>query len=223
MTSECSQVHQINNMTAQGTPENFWERTDSQLFWSEQAAGEHVVQMYDCEESLLRLLTAFVVGGIRCGNAVVVIATKTHILEIRERLRKAGFDPFSLKLKDQFIPVDADGMITKFFVNGWPDEILFNYHLSRILKRARNYNRQVRAFGEMVALLYQRGLTEQTVQLESLWNKFCRVNSLSLYCAYPEFLLNKPDLHLVCCEHSKQVAAAASDSNDILFKSLTIA
>jgi hypothetical protein len=210
----------ITNMTAQEPIEKFWQKTDSQLFWGEEANGEHVVQMYDSDESLLTLLATFVVGGIRSGNAVVVIATKPHILEIRERLRKAGFDPFSLKLKDQFIPLDAETMIAKFFVNEWPDEILFNYHLSRILKRARTYNRQVRAFGEMVALLYQQGLVAQTIQLENLWNKFCRTNSLSLFCAYPDRLLNDVDLNLVCCEHTKQVAAAALDSNDILFRPL---
>jgi len=210
-------------MTTQEFTENTWQRTDSQLFWCEEACGEHIVHMYDSEESLLQLLETFVVGGIRNGDAAVVVATNEHITEIFKRLTSAGFDPLALKLKDQFIPVEADVMITKFFVNGSPDEILFNHHFNKILRKAKSGNRQVRAFGEMVALLYARGLTEQTIQLEILWNKFCQSNCLSLFCAYPQQLLNKADLQLVCCEHSKLVNIAAPDSNDILYKHLSVA
>jgi hypothetical protein len=43
----------------------------------------------------------------------------------------------------------------------------------------------VRAFGEMVALLWERGDQAATVRLEHLWNDFCRMQTLLLLCAYP--------------------------------------
>lgn len=43
----------------------------------------------------------------------------------------------------------------------------------------------MRAFGEMVALLWERGDQAATVRLEHLWNDFCRMQTLLLLCAYP--------------------------------------
>jgi PAS domain-containing protein len=56
-----------------------------------------------------------------------------------------------------------------------------------VLDRAAQQERQprVRAFGEMVAVLWEKGNREGALQLERLWNEILRQRSLSLFCAYP--------------------------------------
>lgn len=46
--------------------------------------------------------------------------------------------------------------------------------------------RRVRAFGEMVAVMWTRGQSGATVQLEHLWHRFCQTKAFSLFCAYPK-------------------------------------
>ncbi|HXS67878.1 MAG TPA: PAS domain S-box protein, partial [Candidatus Polarisedimenticolia bacterium] len=54
-----------------------------------------------------------------------------------------------------------------------------------IIKASNNGQRKLRAFGEMVALLWAEGKGEAALQLEQLWNQLSRQYSFSLFCAYP--------------------------------------
>ncbi len=45
--------------------------------------------------------------------------------------------------------------------------------------------RDLRAFGEMVALLWADGNRKAAVRLEEMWNTFMKTHALSLCCAYP--------------------------------------
>src|SRR5690606_41858542 len=58
---------------------------------------------------------------LRSGDAVVVIATPNHLAGLEERLRQQGFDLFTLGLRDQYIPLDADETLSQFVVDDWPD------------------------------------------------------------------------------------------------------
>ena len=70
-------------------------------------------------------------------------------------------------------------------VDGWPDETRFRAVVRELLTRARGNGRRVRAFGEMVALLWARGDQGATVRLEYLWHQLCNTDGFSLFCAYP--------------------------------------
>jgi len=43
----------------------------------------------------------------------------------------------------------------------------------------------LRAYGEMVGLLWNTGKYSGAIRLEKFWNKFLESNSFSLFCAYP--------------------------------------
>jgi hypothetical protein len=106
-------------------------------------------------------------------------------------------------------------------VGGWPDENLFNNTVSEIIFKAGCRNRRVRAFGEMVALLWAQGHNGATVQLEHLWNKFCQKQSFSLFCAYPKsgFTKNINDsITEICGCHSKMIDGSKKSMTEVLYK-----
>lgn len=200
-----------------------WQQTDAQVFWGEIAPYDHVVQIYENDQTFIDLLAGFVGGGIRNGESVVVIATAAHLQALHENLKAQGFDPFYLSVKDQYIPLDAADTLSKFMVDGWPDENLFNHVVSETITKAKRYNRPVRAFGEMVALLWAKGQSGATVQLENLWNKFCATDAFSLLCAYPKSGFTddpKTSLLQICNCHSKMVAGVDNKSNQLFYKSV---
>jgi hypothetical protein len=91
-------------------------------------------------------------------------------------------------------------------VGTWPDEQRFADTISRFLARAAVRNRRVRAFGEMVALLWARGDVAATVRLEHLWNDICAQVPLPLFCAYPRVgTTMNPSRSMVdiCTAHSR--------------------
>jgi hypothetical protein len=94
-------------------------------------------------------------------------------------------------------------------VDGWPDEGLFTQVIDELLLRARSEHKKVRAFGEMVALMWEEGQCGATVQLEHLWARLCKKESFSLFCACPKtgFTEDAADaIEQVCAAHSKLYA-----------------
>jgi hypothetical protein len=69
-----------------------------------------------------------------------------------------------------------------------PDEERFLQIVSEVLARldgARPRGGGVRIFGEMVALLWERGNHPAAVRLETLWNELSARMPFTLLCAYP--------------------------------------
>ena len=123
----------------------------------------------------------------------------------------------------RYFPLNAEQTLTKFMINGWPDEFLFNKTVSELIDNCSGDNRRIRAFGEMVALLWAQGHSGATVQLEHLWNKFCEKQSFCLFCAYPKsgFTedMNTSFMH-ICGSHSKMISGSEKQLTEVTYKNL---
>jgi hypothetical protein len=156
-----------------------------EMFWGEIPPSEHLLQIYDTDQVFLDTLEGFVTGGLRSGEGVIVIATASHLERLEERLLLAGFDADAAQDSGQLTALQAEDVLAQFMVNGWPNEQHFKQVVSALLARARGPGRKVRAFGEMVAVLWARGEQGATVRLEFLWHQLCNSEGFSLFCAYP--------------------------------------
>ncbi|MEO7307441.1 MAG: MEDS domain-containing protein [Ferruginibacter sp.] len=201
----------------------YWKNSSLQVFWGELAPCDHVVQIYENDKIFLDSLEGFIGSGLLAGDAVIIIATAEHLLAIEKRLQKQGFNMSLLTASNQYIGLEASEMLSKFMVNNWPDENLFFELITSIFKRAQQNNRKVRAFGEMVALLWQQGFNGATVRLESLWNQLHKKDEFSLFCAYPKIGFTQ-DIHtsmdLICCQHSKIIDGSPRPSTEIYYKAV---
>ena len=152
---------------------------------------------------------SFVAAGIRQGDAIILIATPAHLEGLERRLEASGFDVGAAIVRDQNIALDAKRALSKFMVDGWPDEVLFEKFVAGVLARAKGNHRKVRAFGEMVALVWAEGQCGATVRLDHLWTWLVRQESFSLFCAYPKtgFTEDANDAIVqVCAAHSRLYA-----------------
>ena len=156
-----------------------------EAFWAELKPCDHVVQMYEAEGDFLDSLESFVHDGLRSGESIVLIAFEDHLKSLEERLATRGVDLDSARKHDRYIEVDAEETLAKFMVNGWPDEERFKEVVNALLARASANGAKVRAFGEMVAILWSKKLYAATVRLEHLWHRYCADEGFSLLCAYP--------------------------------------
>jgi hypothetical protein len=176
--------------------------------WGDIAPCEHFVQIYQNDEALLDALEGFVAGGLRAGEGVVVIATPAHLAGLERRLSALGLDLGLASRQDRYLALDASRTLGRFMLRSWPDDILFERVITDVLRRAGKEGRRVRAFGEMVALLWEQGHTGATVRLEHLWQRICDERGLSLFCAYPRAGFRQGgDLSekQICAAHSKVV------------------
>lgn len=186
------------------------KKAPADIFWGEIAACEHVVQIYRHDRAFLDALQGFVEGGFAADECVVVIATREHIAYLNERLLLRGFDIAALRKTEQYIELDAEETLSQFMTNGWPDDGRFISLVTSLLNRARARGRQVRAFGEMVALLWAQGHNGATVRLEHLWHQLCEECGFSLFCAYPQSGFTQDveaSVREICATHSKVLHA----------------
>lgn len=200
-----------------------WHKTSNQVFWGEIAPCEHVVQIYENDDVFLDLLCGFVSGGINVGESVVVIATEGHLKSLDDRLEAMGYRVSHLISKHQYIRLNAEETLARFMVNDWPDQNLFNHVVSEVIERAKADDRKVRAFGEMVAILWAKGQVGATMRLEQLWNKFCENEAFCLFCAYPQsgFTQDASEsvMH-ICGAHSKMIAGVGKSTTEVFYKTV---
>jgi hypothetical protein len=180
----------------------------SQAFWDVLPPCDHSVQIYSDEVSFMDALEGYVSTGLRTGESVVLISTAAHLHELEKRLRGHWIDIDRARWEDRYIALLAPEVMARFMVDGMPDEARFNAVAGELLKRARVGDRKVRAFGEMVAILWAEGNFAAAIALENLWNKVQAVERFPLFCAYPRSGFSGDDttsLQSVCSTHSRVI------------------
>ena len=177
------------------------------MFWSQPAPLEHSLQIYADQQLLMDALEGFASSGLRAGDAVIIIATQPHRRALEQRLHRRGFALDQARAEERYIALDAAATLALFMQDGWPDEARFHESLGRLMERAAGSGRHVRAFGEMVALLWNQGQPAAALRLESLWDEPCRQLGLWLFCAYPRqcFAGDPPEALLEVCAHHARV------------------
>ena len=188
-------------------------RAERHVFWAEVSPCEHVVQIYGDDRVFLDGLEGFVGNGLRAGEAAVVMATAMHLHGLEKRLRDNGVDVEGLRLQKRYVPLLAEDVLATFMDKDWPDEARFLATMRELIYQARGMEgRRVRAFGEMVAILWSRGNVAATIQLELLWTKLCTAERFPLFCAYPRdaFSRNATESIVAICRLHSRVAPAAA-------------
>jgi hypothetical protein len=200
-----------------------WKQSKVNVFWGEIAPCEHILQIYDDDNSFLDVLTDFVGVGINAGEGVIIIATQAHLKGLESRLNAHGLNVPALIANNTYIPYDAEETLSKFMVDGWPDRNLFTQVITDVIIKAKAGNRKIRAFGEMVAILWAQGNSGATVNLEHLWNKLCEKEHFCLFCAYPKsgFTQNSSESMMhICNSHTRMVKGKSSARGEICYQQL---
>jgi hypothetical protein len=197
-----------------------WQVCNSEVFWREVAPCSHVVQLYKNDNELLNLLESYVTGGITADDSVIIIATKEHLSALEQRMRIFGLNVEKLRASDQYIPLDAEDTLSKFMVDDCPDYSLFVDTITAIFDRVRDSKRRVRAYGEMVAILWEQGNSAGTIMLEHLWNAYFEKETFSLFCAYPKDKFPEDatsTLSNICKAHSSIITPSGKSMTELSY------
>jgi PAS domain S-box-containing protein len=185
----------------------------------------HVVQFYENDAFLVDQMARFIGGGLGAGDRTIVIATEPHRRELERHLTARGLDVRAAGRSGAYVALDAAATLSRFMVGAGPDPARFADVVGDVIARAsRGDGRPVRAFGEMVSLLWTDGRRDAAIHLEQLWNTLAREHPMSLLCAYPMAAFGDDDagplLSRICGEHTHVVPAesysALEDSDERL-------
>jgi hypothetical protein len=146
--------------------------------------GRHVVQFYGRDEELTERVTDYLLGALASGGVAIVIATPEHRHEFETRLAQAGVDLAAARDDGSYLARDAAQTLSELMAAGKLDGAAFDRVIGTVIAAAGAGGRPVRAFGEMVALLWDDGLVSAAVRLEAMWEELGGKHPLSLFCGY---------------------------------------
>jgi MEDS: MEthanogen/methylotroph, DcmR Sensory domain len=147
--------------------------------------GGHVVQFYGHEEELADRVAGYLLGALQDDGVAVVIATAAHRRSFERRLTRAGVDLAAAARAGTYRTLDAGDAVRALTTGGQLDRGAFDRVIGGLIAEAGQGERPVRAYGEMVALLWDAGLVNDAVQLEEMWDSLGLSHSFSLFCSYP--------------------------------------
>jgi hypothetical protein len=174
----------------------------------------HFVQLYEADEAALTRNVGLYLGeGLKRGDGVLLIATPEHSGLFCRELARLGEDPALLEKSGQLALFDAQKTLSTFMVGGQPDWNLFQGVITAAMRQVTPLHAEagLRAYGEMVGLLWKARQFAAAIRLEQLWNRLLEQSSFSLYCAYAIDLFGK-EFHIgglddILCTHSHLVPA----------------
>ena len=150
------------------------------------ATHHHAVQFYADEHSLFTTVATFLSQGLIARQPAIVIATEAHRAAIVEHLCGHLIDCERAVRNGQLILLDAEEMLGLFMIDGRPDPALFSQAITPVIEGmlADKTGTVIRAYGEMVDVLWKQGQTDAAIKLEILWNKLAMQYHFALLCGY---------------------------------------
>ena len=146
--------------------------------------GHHVVQFYGHDEELAERVAGYLLGALESGGVAIVIATPEHRHAFGTRLAQAGVDLAAARDRGEYLVLDAGQTVRALMTADGLDSAAFDRVIGTLIGQAGAGGRPVRAYGEMVALLWDDGLVNDAAQLEGMWEELGRRHPFSLFCGY---------------------------------------
>jgi len=147
----------------------------------------HIVYPYTDACQIVDAVSLFATAGFRRGEGVLLIMASIHCGPIRQRLEGQGFNLAELEASGKLVCEDAGDLLSTFMADGKVDEHEFKTTIIAMIQKAKTgecgRGRPVRAFGEMVDLLWRTN-RQTTERLEELLNEVMEDQGVRLLCAY---------------------------------------
>jgi len=170
--------------------------------------GYHGVQFYESDAVLCETVGSYVGAGLAAGEKVVIIATEAHSRQIAMRLASNAFDVERARGIGRLIFLDARETLAKFMDGAMPDSNRFRQVIGSFLGDGAS---RLRAYGEMVDILWGDGNVRAAARIEELWSSLAKEIPFSLLCAYVTGNFEKAEqrdaFERVCRAHNDVLAA----------------
>jgi len=151
----------------------------------------HVVQFCGHDAELAGKVADYLLGALDRDGAALVIATPEHRRAFEERLNGLGADLDAARASGSYVALDARETLREFSAADRLDPDAFGRVVGGLIRRAGAGGRVIRAFGEMVATLWD-DLVNEAAQLEQMWDDLGRELAFSLFCGYRADAVTRP-------------------------------
>jgi hypothetical protein len=144
--------------------------------------SEHVCQLFDSNETRAESVADYLSAGLRGGEYVIAVMRPANWALVAARLEAFGISVQEQIAHGRLAVYDAPTTLARISPRGRLSPFAFNETVGAAIQPAAG--RRVRAYGEMVDILAERGDINEALELEELWNRAGEMVPLSLMCGY---------------------------------------
>lgn len=147
----------------------------------------HEAVFYEEDNALLDTTARWLYEEVAKGCSAIIIATEAHRFGLVSRLNVLGGEYARAVQQRRVALLDAEKCLDRIMAHGGPERALFRRVLNEALYDVQFTSSScsaVAAYGEMVAVLCQRGEVAAAVRLEELWNEALSEYPIKLRCGY---------------------------------------
>lgn len=150
------------------------------------APQDHIVHLYQDQDFLNRVVCRFAAAALANGEGVILVPTQAHWDAFRPRLEAEGVDIKGAQTSGQLNIVDADELLPRFMQQAMPDGPMFLGLAGEVIAKTRAAGRfsNVRWWGEMVNVLWERGDVAASMNLEDLFDRVSREQNIAVFCSF---------------------------------------
>src|ERR1700737_4219736 len=175
----------------------------------------HAVQFYGNDDNLCNTVAGFLAQGFVAPHPAIIIATPTHTISILEQLKARLIDADKAQRTGHLIVIHAHQTLDRFMDGDMPDAHRFEDTIGTLVADVLNDRSgptMIRAYGEMVDVLWKDGKAEAAIRLEMLWNKLANQHGFALLCGYAmgNFFKQTALFEEVCRQHTHVMPAEAA-------------
>lgn len=145
----------------------------------------HVVSFFRRDEDLSDVAGRYLAEAVLLGGAALVVSTPERIADLERQLGVAGVDLARARSQGRLVVADAAATLERFMLPDGPDADAFDHVVGRLVRSLAHHPGPTHVYGDMVALLWERGDVAGVMALESLWNDLAAHVDFSLLCGYP--------------------------------------
>jgi hypothetical protein len=147
---------------------------------------DHIVHLYQDQDFLNRVVCRFAAAALANGEGLILVPTLAHWEQFRPRLAAEGVDIKGAQKSGQLTVVDADELLPRFMGRALPDGPMFMGLAGEIIAKTRSAGRftNVRWWGEMVNVLWERGDVAASMDLEDLFDQVSHEKDVAVFCSF---------------------------------------
>ena len=153
------------------------------------APEQHLVQLYaDADDAaLLANVACYVAAGLKRKNGVLLLVPLDRWERLRAELDACDVEYGRAMEEGTLLVLDAGAIAREVIVDGEASRLRFleTVGLAASSLLVRKDLSGLRAYGELVGMLWSEGRAEVAARIEKFWNELLRADGFSLFCAYP--------------------------------------
>jgi hypothetical protein len=168
--------------------------------------ADHLLQLFDSDESLAHAVSDFVGEGLASGDTVLTVIDRQRWNAVAMRLATRPADIDAASSVGQLVVRDAAETLSLFMRKRRPDADQFQTVVGGLVHEMARRRTRIRIYAEMVDILASQGNFGAAQALEEMWNQLAEHVPFTLFCGYSSADFGDPRsadaLRRICQTHS---------------------